>query len=190
MPTFASWVTLLSMMRRDQTALVIAPALGSLFFGVGALVALPLMLVLGVPLFLLCRRHRWLQWWHAAFSAAHWVRSSLRLRIQRTWIHSEYKTGSTLRGSAPLRGCCFGGSGYSETMRIPTYRHRYLTRCFSSFLLSSQVFIFIGHSEKSSLQRDESSRCRRNRRPGRYQCVYRVALSYIRSSGMTRVLLR
>lgn len=66
MPTSASWVTLLSVMKRDQTALLIAPALGSLFFGVGALVALPLMLALGVPLFLLCRRHQWLRWWHAA----------------------------------------------------------------------------------------------------------------------------
>jgi hypothetical protein len=53
-------------MKRDKTALVVATALGSSFFGIGALIALPLMLVLGVPLFLLCQRHRLLQWWHAA----------------------------------------------------------------------------------------------------------------------------
>jgi hypothetical protein len=56
-------------MKRVWIAFFLAPLLVSAPFGVFGLIALYFLLlvtlVLAVPLFFLCRRMKWLQWWHA-----------------------------------------------------------------------------------------------------------------------------
>jgi hypothetical protein len=61
-------------MRRVWLAFFLAPLVVSLSFGVFALIAYPIMLVItvafAVPLFFLLRRMRWLDWWHALLAGA------------------------------------------------------------------------------------------------------------------------
>jgi hypothetical protein len=76
-------------MLRALGTLLLAPLLVGLLFGVYAFVAMPIMLAVAVamalPLFLILRHYRWLQWWHAcaagalcglAFAALYWNTSS------------------------------------------------------------------------------------------------------------------
>lgn len=59
-------------MRRVVIAFVAVPVLASLPFGIAALAALSVMLLLtaavALPLFLTLRRKRWLRWWHAVLA--------------------------------------------------------------------------------------------------------------------------
>lgn len=57
-------------MKRALTMLFVVPGMSGLLFGILAVAAIPMLLlaalVLGLPMFLLCARLRWLAWWHAA----------------------------------------------------------------------------------------------------------------------------
>jgi len=61
-------------MRRALIALFVAPLLVSLMFGVFALLAFPVMVVvtvvLALPLFFLLRKAQWLRWWHAVLAGS------------------------------------------------------------------------------------------------------------------------
>lgn len=63
-----------SHMARTVAALLISPLIVGLLFGVYAVIAVPVMLavtlVVALPLFLVLRRLRWLQWWHACLAGA------------------------------------------------------------------------------------------------------------------------
>ena len=56
-------------MKRVLIGFLLSPLLASIPFGVYALITYPIMLVItlifAVPLFLILKRLRWLQWWHA-----------------------------------------------------------------------------------------------------------------------------
>jgi hypothetical protein len=59
-------------MRRVAVAFIAVPVLASLFFGIGAMIALPIMFMLTglvmLPTFLFLRRKGWLRWWHAVLA--------------------------------------------------------------------------------------------------------------------------
>jgi hypothetical protein len=61
-------------MQRAMIAFVVAPLLGSMLFGVAAVVAFPFMLGItggvAIPLFFLLRKHRRLEWWHALLAGS------------------------------------------------------------------------------------------------------------------------
>ncbi len=61
-------------MRRVWVAFFLAPLVASLSFGIFALIAYPLMLVItiafAVPLFFILKRMQWLNWWHALLAGA------------------------------------------------------------------------------------------------------------------------
>ena len=61
-------------MRRALFALFLSPLAASLCFGVLAVVVYPFMLFVtlcvALPLFVLFRKHGWLQWWHALLAGA------------------------------------------------------------------------------------------------------------------------
>jgi hypothetical protein len=120
-------------MSRALTALFVVPLLASLVFGVLSVVAAPVMLVIAfvvaLPLLLVFRKLRWLNWWHActagavcgsAFTAIYWFSSPP--------YHIEYigaRTALFFVGFGALIGLAFWWTGIFRNNVFPFVSPRF-----------------------------------------------------------------